>query len=64
MKDYTVDKLIKDHMIKVLTITDGNRTHAAKMLGLNLRTFRNWMYRYQLEKMFKSKYGVESHLKK
>jgi DNA-binding NtrC family response regulator len=36
------------HLEKTLALTDGNRTHAAEMLGISLRTLRNKIREYGL----------------
>jgi len=38
----------KMHLEKTLALTDGNRTHAAEMLGISLRTLRNKIHEYGL----------------
>jgi DNA-binding NtrC family response regulator len=38
----------KMHLEKTLALTDGNRTHAAEMLGISLRTLRNKIREYGL----------------
>jgi DNA-binding NtrC family response regulator len=38
----------KIHLEKTLALTDGNRTHAAEMLGISLRTMRNKIREYGL----------------
>ncbi|MGO8758231.1 MAG: sigma-54-dependent transcriptional regulator [Terracidiphilus sp.] len=38
----------KQHLEKTLELTDGNRTHAAEMLGISLRTLRNKIREYGL----------------
>jgi len=38
----------KMHLEKTLELTDGNRTHAAEMLGISLRTLRNKIREYGL----------------
>src|ERR1039458_6289046 len=40
-----VEKL---HLESTLALTDGNRTHAAEMLGISLRTLRNKIREYGL----------------
>ena len=42
---WQVEKL---HLEKTLALTDGNRTHAAEMLGISLRTLRNKIREYGL----------------
>jgi DNA-binding NtrC family response regulator len=42
---WQVEKL---HVEKTLALTDGNRTHAAEMLGISLRTLRNKIREYGL----------------
>jgi len=41
-------KMEKLHLEKTLALTDGNRTHAAEMLGISLRTLRNKIREYGL----------------
>jgi len=36
------------HLEKTLALTDGNRTHAAELLGISLRTLRNKIREYGL----------------
>ena len=36
------------HLESTLALTDGNRTHAAEMLGISLRTLRNKIREYGL----------------
>jgi DNA-binding protein Fis len=36
------------HVESTLALTDGNRTHAAEMLGISLRTLRNRIREYGL----------------
>jgi DNA-binding NtrC family response regulator len=38
----------KSHLENTLALTDGNRTHAAEMLGISLRTLRNKIREYGL----------------
>jgi len=38
-----------EHIRNVLANTDGNRTHAARVLGIDRKTLRNKMQRYGLE---------------
>jgi DNA-binding NtrC family response regulator len=38
----------KIHLEKTLALTEGNRTHAAEMLGISLRTMRNKIREYGL----------------
>ena len=45
----TIEELEKRHIFKILKICDGNRTHAAKKLGLNVRTLRNKIKEYEIE---------------
>jgi DNA-binding NtrC family response regulator len=42
---WQVEKL---HVEKTLALTEGNRTHAAEMLGISLRTLRNKIRQYGL----------------
>ena len=47
--DETIEDVERKHIIKVLKSCDGNRTHAAKKLGLNVRTLRNKIKDYDLD---------------
>lgn len=42
----TLDELEKEHILKALEICNGNRTHAAKILGISVRTLRNKLHEY------------------
>lgn len=44
----TIRELEKLHLENTLALTDGNRTHAAEMLGISLRTLRNKIREYGL----------------
>ncbi|MEM6885709.1 MAG: sigma-54 dependent transcriptional regulator [Verrucomicrobiota bacterium] len=43
----TIAELEREAIIQALKRNDGNRTHAAKMLGISLRTMRNKLARYR-----------------
>jgi DNA-binding NtrC family response regulator len=43
-----IRELEKLHLENTLALTDGNRTHAAEMLGISLRTLRNKIREYGL----------------
>ncbi len=43
-----IRQLEKMHLENTLALTDGNRTHAAAMLGISLRTLRNKIREYGL----------------
>jgi DNA-binding protein Fis len=43
-----MEKVERKHIQKVLESCEGNRTHAAKKLGLNVRTLRNKIKEYDL----------------
>ena len=45
----SMEEVERKHIIKVLESCDGNRTHAAKKLGLNVRTLRNKIKQYDLD---------------
>ena len=45
----SMEEVEKRHIMKVLTVCEGNRTHAAEKLGLNVRTLRNKIKQYELE---------------
>ena len=44
----SMEEVEKRHIAKVLSDCDGNRTHAAEKLGLNVRTLRNKIKQYSL----------------
>lgn len=44
----SMEEVEKRHIAKVLADSDGNRTHAAEKLGLNVRTLRNKIKQYSL----------------
>ena len=43
-----IRQLERLHLENTLALTDGNRTHAAEMLGISLRTLRNRIREYGL----------------
>jgi transcriptional regulator with PAS, ATPase and Fis domain len=43
-----IRQMEKQHLENTLALTDGNRTHAAEMLGISLRTLRNKIREYGL----------------
>ena len=45
----SMEQVERKHIQKVLESCDGNRTHAAKKLGLNVRTLRNKIKEYDLD---------------
>ncbi|MED5279937.1 MAG: helix-turn-helix domain-containing protein [Verrucomicrobiota bacterium] len=45
----SMEEVEKRHILKVLGACEGNRTHAAEKLGLNVRTLRNKIKQYGLE---------------
>ncbi|MEC8865170.1 MAG: helix-turn-helix domain-containing protein, partial [Verrucomicrobiota bacterium] len=47
--DESMEEVEKRHILKVLGACEGNRTHAAEKLGLNVRTLRNKIKQYGLE---------------
>ena len=51
--DFSVDESMLDverkHIKRILEHCNGNRTHAAKKLGLNVRTLRNKIKEFNLE---------------
>jgi len=48
-KDLTVKTAEKQLIIRALKETDGNRTHAAKKIGMSRRTFHRKLHEYHLE---------------
>ena len=44
----SMEEVEKRHIAKVLADSDGNRTHAAEKLGLNVRTLRNKIKQYSI----------------
>ena len=47
--DFDQMKKWEERISKILQKCDGNKTHAAKKLGLNVRTLRNKIKEYQIE---------------
>ena len=45
----TIEQVEKLHIEKILKKCDGNRTHAAKKLGLNVRTLRNKIKDFEID---------------
>ena len=45
----TVDEVERVLVVRTLARCDGNRTHAARMLGLSVRTLRNKVRLYSAE---------------
>jgi two-component system response regulator FlrC len=43
----------REHILSTLALCEGNRTHAAEMLGISLRCLRNKLHRY-----FEDGFGV------
>ena len=43
---YPVAEVIREHVLKVLALNNDNRTHAARDLGISLRTLRNKLREY------------------
>jgi len=41
--------LERQHILKVLELTGGNRTHAARMLGIDIKTLRRKLHRFNKE---------------
>jgi DNA-binding NtrC family response regulator len=52
MSNFTVDYHLKMLTIRALQYTDGNRTEASKLLGVSVRTLRNWINKYSLTRSF------------
>ncbi|MBW8863685.1 MAG: sigma-54-dependent Fis family transcriptional regulator [Verrucomicrobia bacterium] len=48
-RDFTVKDAEKQLIIRALKETDGNRTHAAKKIGMSRRTFHRKLHEYHLE---------------
>ena len=44
-----MEEVERKHIQNTLKACDGNRTHAAEKLGLNVRTLRNKIKQYELE---------------
>jgi len=43
-----IRELERKHLENTLALTDGNRTHAAELLGISIRTLRNKIREYGL----------------
>lgn len=48
----TLATVEKEHILQTLKIARGNRTHAAQILGISLRTLRNKIRQYRGEGTF------------
>ncbi len=48
LNDGLLQNTIKYLLIQTLQETKGNKTHAAKILGISVRTMRNWCHRFKL----------------
>lgn len=55
-----LDLQCKKLLQEVMALTHGNRSDAAKILGISHNTVRNWIKKYKLNKEFKELYGEES----
>jgi transcriptional regulator with PAS, ATPase and Fis domain len=49
-----LDNMKKEALIAALKSSNGNRTKASKSLNISVRTIRNWIKRFALEKRFPS----------
>jgi len=45
----SMEEVEKEHISKVLSACEGNRTHAAEKLGMNVRTLRNKIKQYSIK---------------
>lgn len=52
MESYNLEMIIRNALIKVLTHTKGNRMKTARIMGISVRSVRNWMYKYKLHSRF------------
>jgi len=46
---YTVSEIERELVLQTLARCNGNRTHAARMLGLSVRTMRNKIRQFSAE---------------
>lgn len=44
-----IDRMHRNAVIWALRQKKGNRTHAAKLLGISVRTLRNWIKKFKIE---------------
>lgn len=42
----TLEQVTKEHVVAVLNAHGGNKTQAAKSLGITLKTLYNWLHRW------------------
>ncbi len=50
LKVLNVDSVLEKLTREALTYTKGNRTEAAKLMGISVRTLRNWINKYKVAK--------------
>ena len=51
-KEFHVDSVLEEVTRKTLAHTGGNRTEAARLMGISVRTLRNWINKYKIAKAF------------
>ncbi len=54
MTTFNLRLIIKQTVIDALILTSGNRAKSARLLGVSIKTVRNYMHRYKLFKRFPS----------
>ena len=57
-----IKKLKRDALVRALETWGGNRSHAARDLGVCIRTVRLWIYEFGLTEQYPPQYGPISHL--
>lgn len=45
----TLDELIREHTLRMLTLFDGNRTQTALDLAISVRTLTTWLRKWRSE---------------
>lgn len=49
----TLDRIVQEHVTKILVLNRGNITHSAKMLDIGIRTLQRMIKRFNLTEQVK-----------
>lgn len=53
----TLLEIKKDALIRAMAVAGGNRTKAAEILGVSIRSIRNWILEFGLSEIFPARVG-------